>query len=46
LKTELESPANAEIKLTATANGNGIKANVTVDKVTAASPDLKFAKLP
>ncbi|HMJ26633.1 MAG TPA: tetratricopeptide repeat protein [Pyrinomonadaceae bacterium] len=42
VEAELESPANADIKLTATADGDGIKANVTVDKVTAASPDLKL----
>ena len=42
VETELESPANAELKLTATADGEGIRANVTVDKVTAASPDLKL----
>src|SRR6266403_1086819 len=42
VETELESPANAELKLTATADGDGIRANVTVDKVTAASTDLKL----
>jgi tetratricopeptide (TPR) repeat protein len=42
VETELESPANAELKLTATTDGDGIRANVTVDKVTAASPDLKL----
>jgi tetratricopeptide (TPR) repeat protein len=42
VETALESPASADIKLTATADGNGIKANVIVDKVTAASPDLKL----
>src|SRR6266404_3491798 len=42
VETELESPANAELKLTATADGEGIRANVTVDKVTAVSPDLKL----
>ncbi len=42
VETELESPANAELKLTAALEGDRIKANVTVDKVTAASPDLKL----
>jgi len=42
VEAELESPANAELKLTATGDGDGIRASVTVDKVTAASPDLKL----
>lgn len=42
VETELEAPANAELKLTAALEGERIKASVTVDKVTAASPDLKL----
>jgi tetratricopeptide (TPR) repeat protein len=42
VETELESPAHAELKLTAALEGERIKANVTVDKITAASPDLKL----
>ncbi|MDX6405704.1 MAG: hypothetical protein QOH70_3159 [Blastocatellia bacterium] len=42
VETELESPATAELKLTATVEGDRVKANVTVDSVTAASKDLKL----
>jgi hypothetical protein len=42
VETELEAPANAELKLTAALEGDRVKANVTVDKITAASPDLKL----
>jgi tetratricopeptide (TPR) repeat protein len=42
VETELEAPANAELRLTAALEGDRIKANVSVDKVTTASPDLKL----
>jgi len=42
VETELEAPASAELKLTAALEGERIRTNVTVDKVTAASPDLKL----
>ncbi len=42
VETELEAPAHADLKLTAVLEGDRVKANVTVDKVTAASPDLKL----
>ena len=41
IESELESPAQAQLKLTATREGDLIKANVTVDPIKGASPDLK-----
>jgi len=42
IESELESPAQAQIALTGSIAGDVVKANVVVDQVKAASPDLRI----
>ena len=42
VENELESPAGAELKLTAVLEGDQIKTRVMCDKINRASPDLKL----
>jgi tetratricopeptide (TPR) repeat protein len=42
IEMELESPAEADLKLTGTVEGDLVKARVTVDAIKASSPDLKL----
>jgi tetratricopeptide (TPR) repeat protein len=42
VEKELETPAEAELELTAALEGDQVKASVTVDKVNGRSPDLKL----
>ena len=42
VEKELESPAGAELKLTAALEGDQVKTRVMVDKINGVSPDLKL----